>query len=73
MYVYNIHVSYDVPGYASKVGQSNGIGAARVTGKEASRGKVESVRKGQSHASVSSKTAVRVVKKSKGLRKQLSR
>lgn len=47
-------------------GRGNGIGAGRVTGKGAMRGKVESVKKGQSHASASSKTTVHVVKNSRG-------
>lgn len=58
-------MSYHAPGYTSKVGQSNGIGAGRVTGTGAMRGKVESVRKEQSHASASSKTTGHIVKKSR--------
>lgn len=58
-------MSYHAPGYTSKVEQSNGIGTGRVTGNGAMRGKVESMRKGQSHASASSKTTGHIVKKSR--------
>lgn len=66
VYTYVTYVSHGLPSYESKAGQSNGIGEGRVTRQGAMRGKVESVKKGQSHASVSSKTTVHVVKNSRG-------